>query len=115
MTFPGRTSGEELTRPLGLTVVLTVALLASFVGGLLLVLAPWWVPNLRSHLPALGASGIALIALILLCLGLWRHAGWTWWLLVVPAYTVGVLGLLFAWREPEVVSRLQGTVMALHT
>jgi hypothetical protein len=113
LTLPERTSEEQLSRPLGLTVILTVALLASFVGGLLLVLAPWWVSNLRNHLPALGASAIALIALILLCLGLWRHAGWTWWLLVVPAYTVGVLGLLFAWRDPVTVFRLRGTVMAL--
>jgi hypothetical protein len=113
LTLPERTSEEQLTRPLGLTVILTVALLASFVGGLLLVLAPWWVPNLRNHLPALGAAAIALVALIVLCLGLWRHAGWTWWLLVVPGYTVGVLGLLFAWRDPEMVFRLRGAARAL--
>jgi hypothetical protein len=113
LTFPGRASGEQLTRPLSLTVVLIIALLASFVGGLLLGLAPWWVPNFRNHLPAFGASAIALLALIALSLGLWRHAGWTWWLLVVPAYTVGVLGLLFAWREPEVFFWLRAASKAL--
>ena len=102
------------TRPLGLTVILIIGLLASFIGSLLLLLTPWWVPNAGERLPEIAASGFGVGTLLVLCFGLWRHAGWTWWLLVIPSYTLVVLALLLGWSEiDDPFYRLRDSVKGL--
>jgi len=113
LTPPEQPPAEPLARPLGLTVILVIGLLASFIGGLLLLLMPWWVPDIRQRLPELAASVLALSTLLLLCFALWTHAGWTWWLLVVPSYSFGVLALLVAWSGEDPFYRLRDSVRAL--
>jgi hypothetical protein len=48
-----------------------------------------------------------------LCIGLWRHAQWTWWILTIVTYTLGVLGVLVAFNEPDWPYRLRNGFRAL--
>jgi hypothetical protein len=86
---------------------LIIGLLTSFIGSLLLLLSPWWVSNALERLPELATSALAVGALLVLCFGLWTHAGWTWWLLVISSYTLVVLGLVFGWSEIDPFYRLR--------
>ncbi len=100
-------------RPLGLTVVLIAGVLMVAIGGLILILSPlfgtWPEPNSRLLSAAIG--GLAWV--MLLCAGLWRNAGWTWWLLAIPAYVLAALGVLFALNEPDWTYRLRNGLRAL--
>jgi hypothetical protein len=92
---------------------LIIGLLTSFIGSLLLLLSPWWVSNALERLPELATSALAVGALLVLCFGLWTHAGWTWWLLVISSYTLVVLGLVFGWSEIDPFYRLRNSVKGL--
>jgi hypothetical protein len=94
-------------------VVLITGLLASVIGGMVLLLAPWSIPGFREQLSHLAAGVGTLTWLILVSVGLWYHAGWTRWLLAIPAYVLGVLGLLFALREPDWIYQLRNATRAI--
>jgi hypothetical protein len=100
-------------RPLGLTVVLIAGILVSAIGAMLLLLAPWSLPGILDHPPHLVGGVGALTWSILVTVGLWRHTTWTWWLLAIPVYVLGLIGLLFVIQESDWIYRVRDGLRAI--